>query len=246
MQEYSNFIPTIVYIRHEIMHPQNPQTPIKTPIPINPSAPRRIRIPNFEFPKSPTPDTSHPGILSTQTSNRTSPQSPRSSSPLVWDQLTCNTTLTPPSISNSTPVPITPKYYPGSPPQPLSPSGIPTISEARHPPQCTPNFEEACKTIQALDLLLEEVRLLKAGTFFGNLYWSELNIFYTDFKRFLNQESDRFFTFAGGASVATDADLEGLDIVAQTIFDSWGVMKEAVLRNDPGEGLENDDTMVID
>jgi hypothetical protein len=92
--------------------------------------------------------------------------------------------------------------------------------------------------------LLEEVRLLKADTFCGNLYWSELNIFYRDFKRFLNRESDRFFTFVGGASVATDADYEGLDTVAQSIFDEWNVMKEAILRNDPGEGL--DDAIVID
>jgi hypothetical protein len=48
----------------------------------------------------------------------------------------------------------------------------------------------------------------------------------------------------GGASVATDADYEGLDTVAQSIFDEWNVMKEAILRNDPGEGL--DDAIVID
>ncbi|KAG0126672.1 hypothetical protein HOY82DRAFT_580921 [Tuber indicum] len=244
MQEYSNFIPTTVYIKHEIMQPQNPQTPIKTPIPLNPSAPRRMRIRNSEFPESPTPDTSHPGIPHRQRSNGTGTQSLRSPSPLVWDRSTCKTTLTPPSTSNSTSMPITPKYYPGSPPQLLPPSGIPTISEVRHPPQCTPNFEEACKTIQALDRLLEEVRLLKADTFFGNLYWSELNIFYRDFKSFLDCESDRFFTFMGEASVATDADYEGLDTVAQSIFNEWNVMKEAILRNDPGEVL--DDAIVVD
>ena len=122
---------------------------------------------------------------------------------------------------------------------------MPITSEVRHPPLCTPNFEAACKIIQSLEGLLEEVRLLKGDTFFGNPYWNELNIFFKDFKRFLNQGSDRFFIFVGGASVATDADSEGLGTVAQTILDTWSVLKEAILMNDPAESFEDEGVMVI-
>ncbi|CUS13320.1 unnamed protein product [Tuber aestivum] len=197
-----------------------------------------MRIPHSsEFPETPTPDASHIGIpLRWLTRNETDPEDPR-------DQSTYNTTLTPPSISNTTPILITPKYYPGSPPQLLPSSGVPTV---RHPPQCTPNFEEACKTIQSLERLLREVRLLQADTFFGNPYWSDLNLFCKDFERFLSQESDFFFIFVGGASVATDADLEGLRIVAQAIFDEWSGMKKAVLTNNPGEEFEDEDAIVFD
>ncbi|PUU81639.1 hypothetical protein B9Z19DRAFT_1121935 [Tuber borchii] len=228
------------------MHLLNPQTPIKTAIPITPSTPRRMRTPNLEFPESPSPDTSRAGSPFGQQARNETPQNLHSPSSLTWDQSIYNTALTPSPISNLTPMSISPKYYPGSPRQLLPPSGIPTISEVRHPPLCTPNFEEACKTIHALDNLLEEVRLLKADTFFSNPYWSELNIFFKDFQIFLNQESDSFFIFAGGASVATDADSEGLGAVAQTIFDTWSVIKEAILRNNPGEGIEDEDAMVID
>ncbi|PWW76822.1 hypothetical protein C7212DRAFT_320271, partial [Tuber magnatum] len=117
--------------------------------------------------------------------------------------------------------------------------------EVRHPPLCTPNFEEACKTVRVLERLYREVRLLKINTFFGNPYWCELNIFCKDLKRFLTQESDHFFIFEGGASVATDADLEGLRIAAQTISNAWSVIKEDVLRNNPSEDFWNEGAMVF-
>ncbi|RPA94697.1 hypothetical protein L873DRAFT_1813951 [Choiromyces venosus 120613-1] len=225
----------------------NPQTPIKAPMPVTPAAPRRTRIHNSEFPESPTPGSSRGGILfRQQPTNETGLRNPRSSSSVTWDQSTYNATLNSQSISNATSMPTTPQYYPGSPRQLLSPSGVPTTSKARHPPQCTPNFEEARKIIRALDCLLEEVRLLKADTFFGNPIWGELNTFYKDFKEFLDQESDGFFIFVEGASVATDADLEGLNRVSQTILDAWIVMRESVLRNDPEEGSEDKDAIVID
>jgi len=227
------------------MHPLNPQTPTKTAMLITPSTPRRMRIPGSP-PESPTLGIFHIGTPFRQQTRNEASQHLHSSSSLTWDQSIYNTTLTPSPISNPTPMPGTPQYYPGSPRQLLPPSGVPIISEVRHPPLCTPNFEEACGILQALDSLLEEVRLLKADTFFGNPYWSELNIFFKDFKRFLNQESDHFFIFVGGASVATDADSEGLSTVAQTIFDTWSVIKEDILRNDPVEGFEDEDAMVID
>lgn len=94
------------------------------------------------------------------------------------------------------------------------------------PPKKTKRYRQTVALLDEFNITYEVIKSIFEGLSYLSRHWSEVMRYYYRVRSFVNEDSDKYFRYAGGSSIAHDADFNAVKVVVDSLMKEWEKLQE--------------------
>lgn len=108
------------------------------------------------------------------------------------------------------------------------------INDHTVPRKRTKRFRKTVELLDEFNVTYEVVKKIFEGLPYYSRHWSKLMKYHYRVRYFVNEDSDKYFYYAGKSSVAHDADFDGVKSAVDSLIEEWEEL-QGLLAEEEGE-----------
>lgn len=112
-------------------------------------------------------------------------------------------------------------------------------------PKKTERFRQTVALLDEFNVTYEVVKKIFEGLSQYSRHWSEVMRYYYRIRSFVNEDSDKYFRYAGRSDVAYDADFNDVKFAVDSFIKEWERLQE-LLADEEGEAERMIRLMTLD